>query len=142
MSQIPSDIQGSAGSGEQYANPLPEVGQATIDAPSFNKPQTELQLEARSVKTISHAWNICKALEQNNRTRAARTADIQSIHDGAPPRSGAADAIKAKSWQSNASTNWLSGIVGRQAQRFVNAVTTRTYLTFSRLPSSYADAKA
>lgn len=143
MAKIPSDIQGpEGGPGGQYANPMPEVGQATIDAPSFNKAQTELKLEARSVKTIFHAWNICKALEQNNKTRAARTADIQAIHDGAPPRSGTADAVKAKSWQSNASTNWLSGVVGRQAQRFVNAVTTQTYLTFSRLPSSYADSKS
>lgn len=140
---IPSDIQGpEGGPGGQVANPFPEVGQATIDAPSFNKAQTELQLEARSVKTIFHAWNICKALEQNNQSRAARTADIQAIHDGAPPRSAGADAVKAKSWQSNASTNWLSGVVGRQAQRFINAITTQTYLTFSRLPSSYADAKS
>jgi len=143
MPTIPKDILGQESNSEgQYASNQPNVGQSTIDAPSFNKPQTQLQLEARSVKTIFHAWNICKALEQNNRTRAARTADIQSIHDGAPPRSGGADAVKAKSWQSNASTNWLSGVVGRQAQRFVNAITTQTYLTFSRLPSSYADAKS
>lgn len=139
---IPSDINGPGGdNATQPENQQPDIGQSTIDAPSFNKAGTELQLEARSVKTIAHAWNMCKALEQNNRTRAARTADIQSIHDGAPPRSGEGNALKGKSWQSNASTNWLSGVVGRQAQRFVNAITTQTYLTFSRLPSSYDDWK-
>ncbi len=142
MAHIPAGITEPGGNGPQYANPYPAAGQATIDAPKFNKEGTELQLEARSVKTIEHAWNICKTLESNNRTRAARTADIQSIHDGAPPRSGADNALKAKAWQSNASTNWLSGVVGRQAQRFVTAITTQTYLTFSRLPTSFSEAKA
>jgi len=137
----PSSLVSPGGDGPQYANPMPEEGVATIDAPEFNADQTQLKLEARSVKTIEHAWNICKALESNNRTRAARTADIQSIHDGAPPRSGEANAIKGKSWQSNASTNWLSGVVGRQAQRFVTAITTQTYLTFSRLPTSFTESK-
>lgn len=141
MAIVPAGITEPGGSGPQYANPYPTTGQLTIDAPLFNKDDTQLQLEARSVKTIEHAWNICKGLESNNRTRAARTADIQSIHDGAPPRSGEANAQKAKSWQSNASTNWLSGVVGRQAQRFVTAITTQTYLTFSRLPTSFSDSK-
>lgn len=123
------------------SNPAPGIGQATIDAPPTNKSGTELLLEAKSVKHVGHAWNICRATEQANRTRSARTADIQSLHDGAPPRSSQVQAEKAKSWQSNASTNWLSGIVGRVAQRFVNAIISQKYITASCLPSSIPDWK-
>lgn len=120
----------------------PNQGQATIDAPEANKSGTELKLEARSVKTISHANNICKATEQNNRQRAARTADIQALHDGQPPHSAAGQLEKAKSWQSNASTNWLAGIVGRVSQRFVNAITSQIYATSSALPANLPNAKS
>lgn len=120
---------------------LPTTGQATIDAPATNQAGTELKLEARSVKSIAHANNICKATEQNNRTRAARTADIQALHDGQPPHSAAGQLEKAKSWQSNASTNWLAGIVGRVAQRFVSAIISQTYATNSALPDNLPDAK-
>lgn len=123
------------------ASPSAPLDAATIDAPQENAAGTELKLEARSVKTVSHAWNICKATEYSNRTRAARTADIQSIHDGAPPRSASDQAEKAKAWQANASTNWLAGIVGRQSQRFVNAIISQLYLTYSRLPDSHNEAK-
>ena len=123
------------------ANPNPSTGSSTIDAPGIKK-DGQLDLEKRSVKTISHAWNICKATEHNNRTRALRTADIQAIYDGEPPHSPAAQREKAKSWQSNASTNWLAGIVGRQAQRFVTATVSQLYITQSQVPDSYAEAKA
>ena len=123
------------------ASPSSPLDAATIDAPQENQAGTELKLEARSVKTVAHAWNICKATEQSNRQRAARTADIQDIHDGAPPRSSASNTEKGKAWQTNASTNWLSGIVGRQSQRFVNAIISQLYLTYSRLPDSHVDAK-
>lgn len=119
----------------------PQTGQATIDAPAENKAGTKLELEARSVKTISHAWTICKATEQNNRQRAARTADMQSLHDGQPPHSAAGQLEKAKSWQSNASTNWLAGIVGRVSQRFVNAIISQIYASSSALPDNVPDSK-
>lgn len=122
-------------------NVLPNEGQATIDAPATNRSGTALKLEARSVKSISHAWNIAKATEYNNRMRAARTADIQSLHDGAPPHSSAGQLEKAKSWQSNASTNWLSGIVGRVSQRFVNSIISQIYVSSSSLPDNIPDAK-
>lgn len=120
---------------------LPTTGQATIDAPATNKAGTQLELEAKSVKSISHALNICKAVEQNNRQRAARTADIQNLHDGAPPHSAAGQLEKAKSWQSNASTNWLAGIVGRVSQRFVNAIVSQIYVSSSAVPDNLPDAK-
>ena len=125
-------------------SPLPAIGIATIDAPerTDNGYGNQLKLEARSVKTVDHAWNICKATEQNNRTRAARTADLQSLHDGEPPRSSAAQTERGKAWQSNASTNWLAGIVGRVSQRLVNAVISQIYVTSSALPSSNNMAKA
>lgn len=126
---------------ETQANPQPAVGQATIDAPSYNQDGTSLQLEARSVKTIDQAWNICKTCEVNNRARAMRTADIQELHDGAPPRSATGNAEKGRSWQSNASTGWLSGIVGRVSQRFVNATINQLYETSSSLPPSIDDHK-
>lgn len=141
---MPDDIQPNdqdiAGSG----NPLPTVGINTIDAPQRTDDGhgKQLNLEARSVKTVDHAWNICKATEQNNRTRAARTADIQSLHDGEPPRSSSAQAERGKGWQSNASTNWLAGIVGRVSQRFVNAIISQIYVTSSALPSSLNNSKA
>lgn len=122
-------------------NVLPNEGQATIDAPATNQAGTQLNLEAKSVKTISHAWNIAKATEYNNRTRAARTADLQSLHDGSPPHSAAGQLEKAKSWQSNASTNWLAGIVGRVSQRFVNAIISQIYVSSSSLPANLPDAK-
>jgi hypothetical protein len=125
-------------------SPLPSIGIATIDAPerTDNGYGNQLKLEARSVKTVDQAWNICKATEQNNRSRAARTADIQALHDGEPPRSSAGMAERGKSWQSNASTNWLSGIVGRVSQRFVNSTITQIYVTSSSLPSNLNFAKA
>ena len=131
------DIQPNKQNVQGTGNPLPAIGIATIDAPERTDDGhgNQLELEARSVKTVDHAWNICKATEQNNRTRAARTADIQSLHDGEPPRSSAGQAERGKSWQSNASTNWLSGIVGRVSQRFVNAIISQIYVTSSSLPA-------
>ena len=131
------DIQPNKQNVQGTGNPLPAIGIATIDAPERTDDGhgNQLELEARSVKTVDHAWNICKATEQNNRTRAARTADIQSLHDGEPPRSSAGQAERGKSWQSNASTNWLSGIVGRVSQRFVNAIISQIYVTSSALPA-------
>ena len=141
---MPDDIQPNDQDITGSGNPLPTVGINTIDAPqrTDNGYGKHLNLEARSVKTADHAWNICKATEQNNRTRAARTADIQSLHDGEPPRSSSAQAERGKGWQSNASTNWLAGIVGRVSQRFVNAVISQIYATSSALPSSLNNSKA
>ena len=71
------------------ATPLPTTGAATIDAPEFNKAGTALDLDAKSIKDVGQAWQICKTLEQNRRQRNLRTAEIQEIYDGAPPRSPA-----------------------------------------------------
>lgn len=141
---MPDDIQPNKQDSRGAGNPLPAIGIATIDAPERTEDGqgNQLKLEARSVKTVDHAWNICKATEQNNRTRAARTADIQSLHDGEPPRSSAGQAERGKSWQSNASTNWMSGIVGRVSQRFVNAIITQIYVTSSSLPAMVSDSKS
>ena len=133
------DIEASSDS--SGTNPLPTTGAATIDAPSFNQAGTELQLEQRSIKTVGQAWQICKTLEQNGRQRNLRTAEIQEIYDGAPPRSPSGQAEKAKSWMANFSSQWLAGIVDRQSQRFVNAIISQTYLSYSRLPDSQKDAK-
>lgn len=122
-------------------NPYPESGAATLDAPSFNKAGTQLELEKKTVKNVGQAWNICKGLESNNKYRSLRTADIQQLHDGAPPKSAAAQLEKAKAWEANASTLWLAGIVGRVSQRFVNAIISQVYVTASSLPESYKDAK-
>lgn len=122
-------------------NPYPESGVATIDAPQFNKAGTQLQLEAKSVKNAWQAYNICKGLESNNNYRSLRCADMQSLHDGQPPKSATAQLQKAKAWEANASTLWLAGIVGRVSQRAVNAVISQTYVTSSSLPESYKDAK-
>ena len=126
---------------ETQANPQPAVGQATIDAPSFNSAGTQLELEARSVKNIDQAWNICKMLEVNNKQRALRTADLQALHDGQPPRSATDNAARGRSWQSNASTGWLAGITGRVAQRFVSAAISQLYETSSSLPTGIPDWK-
>lgn len=141
---MPNDIQPNNQDIVGNGSPLPAIGIATIDAPERTDEGygNHLKLEARSVKTVDHAWNICKATEQNNRTRAARTADIQSLHDGEPPRSSASQAERGKSWQSNASTNWLSGIVGRVSQRFVGAVISQIYVTSSSLSSNLNNSKA
>ena len=141
---MPDDSQISQQATGGQGSPLPAIGIATIDAPerTDNGYGDALKLEARSVKTADHAWNICKSVEQNNRTRAARTADIQSLHDGEPPRSSAANTERGKSWQSNASTNWLAGIVGRVSQRFVNAIVSQIYVTSSALPNSVGSNKA
>lgn len=128
---------GSPGVGSPY----PPTGMSTIDAPLLTKDGKQLDLEARSVKTTAHALNIVSGTAQNNRTRAARTADIQSLHDGAPPRSAGLNADQGKSWQSNASTGWLSGIVGKVAQRFVNAIISQIYVSSSSLPTSVPDWK-
>lgn len=120
---------------------MPAIGQATIDAPELTPDGNGLKLEARSVKTVEQAWNICKMLEQNNRQRAARTADIQAMHDGAPPKSSDQNAGQGRSWQSNASTGWLAGVSGRVAQRFVNSAISQLYETSSSLPESIPDHK-
>jgi hypothetical protein len=114
---------------------------ATLDAPPLTSNGKQLDLEARSVRTVSHALNIVSATAQNNRTRAARTADIQSLHDGAPPRNLGTKADQGQAWQSNASTGWMSGIVGKQAQRFVNAIISQIYVSSSSLPTNIADWK-
>lgn len=121
-------------------DPVPSQGAASIDPPREEN-HTTLDLEARSVRNIDHAWTICKTIEQNNRARAARTADIQAIHDGEPPRSASNRAEKGKSWQANASTLWLAGITGRVSQRFINAAISQLSVTQSTLPESVPEAK-
>lgn len=134
------DNQGDS-QGTVPGNPYPQSGVATIDAPAFNAAGTELKLEAKSVKNAWQAWNICKGLESNNNYRSLRTADMQALHDGRPPKEPTAQISKAKAWEANASTLWLAGIVGRVSQRQVNAVISQVYVTASSLPPSYKDAK-
>ena len=137
------DVTSSNEIGTQATNaggPQIGVDSATIAAPQIKKDGT-LDTEQRSVRNISQAYDICKALDFNNKERALRTATIQAIHDGEPPRSSAKQAEKAKSWQANFSSNWLSGITGRVAQRFVNAEAAQLYVTQSRLPESIPDYK-
>jgi hypothetical protein len=122
-----------------FEDPNKSTGQASIDPPEFNKAKTELELEAKTVKTAQHAFRICTALEVRNRERAERAADMQALHDGRPPKSG--QRAKAKAWEANASTLWLAGIVGRVAQRFVNAIISQPWCTASALPESYLDWK-
>ena len=85
-------------------NPMPAVGTATIDAPELTQDGKQLQLNARSVKTTQHAWEICTATETANKHRSMRTADLQAVYDGAPPRNFADKQQKAQSYQSNFST--------------------------------------
>lgn len=127
--------------GNDPANPFPTSAEATISAPELNKAGTQLKLEAKSVRNVAQAYQICKGLEWNNRQRSLRTADCQALHDGRPPRSAARQLESANAWQANASTLWMAGIVGRVSQRFVNAIISQTYVTASTLPESYKDAK-
>lgn len=114
---------------------------STINAPSFDESGKKLELEKKSVKGVTQAYGICKSLENNNRQRALRTADMQALCDGAPPRSAGVKRELAQSWQANFSSLWLAGIVGRVSQRFVNAIISQTYCTNSALPSHYPDWK-
>ncbi len=123
------------------SDPIDGMGAATVDAPSIEK-NGQLDLEARSVKTVAQANNICKAIEQNNQARAARTAELQALHDGQPPNSAAANAEKGKSWKSNFSTLWIAGVSGRVTQRFINAIVSQLTVTQSRLPEKIENAKA
>ncbi len=132
--QMPDDV-----SSPTY--PTAVSAEATIDSPQLNQAGTELKLEAKSVKNVAQAYNICRGLEYNNRQRSMRTADLQALADGRPPHSPTEQLEKAKSWQANASTLWLAGIVGRVAQRMVNAIISQTYVTASALPPNYPDAK-
>lgn len=122
-------------------NPMPTGGESTIDAPQFNQAGTQLQLEKKSVKDVGQAYNIAKSLEYNNRSRNARTADLQLLVDGAPPKAAGDQRERAKSWEANFSSLWLAGIVDRVAQRNVNAIIQQTYVTNSALPPNYPDAK-
>lgn len=122
-------------------NPYPNGGEATIAPPAFNAAGTKLELEAKSVKNVSQAANICKGLEYNNRQRCLRASDLQELHDGRPPKGAVEQREKAKAWEANFSSLWLAGIVGRVSQRFVNAIISQTYCTASALPSNTPDAK-
>ena len=122
-------------------NPMPAVGTATIDAPELTQDGKQLQLNARSVKTTQHAWEICTATETANKHRSLRTADIQAVYDGAPPRNFADKLQKAQNYQSNFSTRWLAGIVDVAVLRMVKAITSQVYLTKSQLPSTFQNFK-
>ncbi len=134
-------VERSDTSSTTSGDPITGIGSATIDAPQIES-NGKLDLEAKSVGSTAQAWNICKAIEQNNRARAARTAELQAIHDGQPPNSASANAEKGKSWQSNFSTLWLSGVTGRVAQRFINAIVSQLTITQSRLPETLENSKA
>jgi acyl-coenzyme A thioesterase PaaI-like protein len=127
---------------ETTGNPYPATGSATIDAPELNQAETALLLEKKSVKNVAQAWELCKGLEYNNRLRSLRTADMQALYDGKPPGSGTDALEKGKAWQARVSTLWMAGIVGRVAQRMVNAIISQTYATASALPEDYQDAKS
>ncbi len=131
----------SAQGNDSSENPVtPAGGVASINPVPLLK-SGKLDLEAKSVSTVNQAWNICKQAEQNNQGRAERTADIQALHDGAPPRSAAGKTETGASWQANASTGYLSGKVGRVTLRFIKAALSQIYLTKSRLPDHIDDWK-
>ena len=121
-------------------NVIPSAGQATIDAPDI-KDDGQLDLEGLSVKTAVHAYEICTASEQANKMRSLRTADIQSLYDGAPPGSTSDAQNKGMAWQANASTKFLAGMVDPAVMRAVQAVNGQVYITKSALPHSAKDWK-
>ena len=129
-----SDVKNPAGV-------IPSAGQATIDAPDLDK-DGSLALDGLSVKTAVHAYEICTAAEQANRMRSMRTADLQSIYDGAPPGSTSDAQNKGKAWQSNFSTRCLAGLVDPAVMRAVQAVNGQVYLTKSALPHSAKEWKS
>ena len=123
-------------------NPQNSGTQASIDAPAIVGDDTKrLDLEAKSVKTVTHAVDICTATEVANRHRAKRCADIQSWYDGAPPRSISDKMSKAMGWESNFSTRWLAGMVDPAVLRAVGAVNGQIYVTNSSLPHNRPDWK-
>jgi hypothetical protein len=121
--------------------PLNSWPDTTINPPQFNESQTKLKLDAKSVKNVLQAYGICQSLENNNRQRALRTADMQALCDGAPPRSAGVKRELAQAWQANFSSLWMAGIVGRVSQRFVNAIISQQYVTVSALPNHYENWK-
>lgn len=130
--KLPPDNVSSA-----FPSPIPAVGQATIDAPALTNDGKQLQLQDRSVKTAQHAWEICTATETaNNKHRSLRTAAIQAVYDGSPPRSMADKQQKGQNYQSNFSTRWMAGIVDVAVLRMVKSITSQVYLTKSTLPPS------
>lgn len=106
-----------------------------------DKDSGELDFEVLAVQTADQAWQICSNLEQDNKTRATRMAEIQKIYDGHPPYSMANKAANAADWQSNFSTRLLAGICDRRIQRFVQSFNRKTYLTRSALTSGIPDYK-
>ena len=122
-------------------NVIPSAGQATIDAPEIMD-DGQLDLEGLSVKTAVHAYEICTAAEQANKMRSMRTADIQSLYDGAAPGSTSDAQNKGMAWQANASTKFLAGMVDPAVMRAVQAVNGQVYITKSALPHSAKEWKA
>lgn len=122
-------------------NVIPSAGQATIDAPDILD-DGQLDLEGLSVKTAVHAYEICTAAEQANKMRSMRTADIQSLYDGAAPGSTSDAQNKGMAWQANASTKFLAGMVDPAVMRAVQAVNGQVYITKSALPHSAKEWKA
>lgn len=117
-----------------------DVAKDGISLP-IDKDSGELDLEVLAVQTADQAWQICSNLEQDNKGRAARTAEIQKIYDGHPPFSLGTKAANAADWQANFSTRLLAGIVDRRQQRFVQSINRKTYLTRSSLTSGIPDYK-
>lgn len=121
-------------------NVIPSAGQATIDAPEIMS-DGQLDLSGLSVKTAVHAYEICTAAEQANKMRSMRTADIQSLYDGAAPGSTSDAQSKGMAWQANASTKFLAGLVDPAVMRAVQSVNGQVYITKSALPHSAKDWK-
>lgn len=121
-------------------NVIPSAGQATIDAPEIMD-DGQLDLEGLSVKTAVHAYEICTAAEQANKMRSMRTADIQSLYDGAAPGSTSDAQSKGMAWQANASTKFLAGLVDPAVMRAIQSVNGQVYITKSALPHSAIDWK-
>lgn len=113
---------------------------SNIDAPSLAGPDS-LKLNDLSVKSVTHAADICKAVEYCNKARAARAASIQAVYDMAPPRDAAGLQSHAQSWASNFSTGWLAGLVDPAVMRAQAAVVGNSSLTRSTLPRHVSDWK-
>ena len=114
--------------------------ETSIDAPEMTE-AGELDTEARSVKSATHALDMCKGTELSNKHRAMRTADVQAVYDGAPPNSSAQLQAHAQSWASNFSTQWLAGIVDPAVMAAQTAVVGSPLLTRSTLPRTRKDWK-
>lgn len=96
----------------------------------------------RIVSSPRQAYDVCIALVESDDTkrRQEKQAVITKKYDGQRPYDAQVLKNNGQDWRANFSTNFLAGVIDRTKPQLLDPVEKADVLTYSTLPSEYADS--